>query len=300
MNEIAEGCATGTTFEEKYIDLSENVTLRTITYTPAVKNDHPTIVFVPGWVTQLSAWLKVLRAMTEEFPVIYVETRDKSSSKIAKNAGYSVEDLGQDILEIISHFNLQDKKYLLLGSSLGATVIIDRCRFLENIPLCLVLINPNAVFKVPRFAMVIIRLFYPGFYVLLKPVVKWYLKNFRLDIKSDYAQYQKYCNALDSADPWKLKKAVIPFSKYEVWDLLNNIHIPSLIIGASKDKLHEPENLKKMVTMLKESTLIDMETNDLTHSEGLITEIYRYLIKLPDFNCSCQTCKNLIENGILE
>ena len=38
--------------------------------------------------------------------------------------------------------------------------------------------------------------------------VKWYLGKFRLDLENDMAQYEKYCNALDAADPRKLKPAV--------------------------------------------------------------------------------------------
>ena len=125
-------------------------------------------------------------------------------------------------------------------------------------------------------AMFVIRIFPPVFYLLIKPVVKWYLRIFRLDIKSDYAQYKKYCNALDAADPWKLKKAVIALSKYEVWNLLGEIEYPTLIIGASKDVLHEPENLHKMVFMMKNATYNDLETNKLTHSVAMVEEMRKF------------------------
>ena len=78
----------------------------------------------------------------------------------------------------------------------------------------------------------------------------------------------------------EIKKAVILLSKYEVWDLLKDIEYPTLIIGASKDVLHEPENLKKMVSMMKNATYIDLETNMGTHSEGMVEEMRRYIEKL--------------------
>ena len=115
---------------------------------------------------------------------------------------------------------------------------------------------------------------------MLKPFIKWYLKTFRLDIKSDYAQYAKYCRALDAADPWKLKKAALAFSRYEVWNLLESIEYPSLIVGASKDSRHEPENLKRMVAMMPHATYLDMETNKNTHSKTLVEEMRKYLQRL--------------------
>ncbi|MCJ7812259.1 hypothetical protein MUP95_02930, partial [bacterium] len=150
-------------------------------------------------------------------------------------------------------------------------------RFLTVKPLCLVLIGPNACFRVPKMGMVVIRIFQPPFYVILKPFIKWYLKTFRLDIENDYAQYEKYCHALDAADPWKLKKAALAFSRYTVWDILKTIEYPILIIGASKDILHEPVNLHKMVKMMRNATYLDMETNERTHSEEMVKKMRKYI-----------------------
>jgi pimeloyl-ACP methyl ester carboxylesterase len=193
---------------------------------------------------------------------------------------YGVENIGKDIVTLIGHFKLQEKKYILFGSSLGASAILDSCRFLEKAPLCLVLIGPNAVFRVPNFGKVIIFFFPPPLYLLIKPLVKWYLKTFRLDIKSDYEQYEKYCTNIDAADPWKLKKAVRRLWKWEAWDLLPEIKYPVLLVGASKDSLHEPENLKKMVSLFKNATSIDLQTNKGTHSEVVVEEMRKYISHL--------------------
>jgi homoserine acetyltransferase len=98
-----------------------------------------------------------------------------------------------------------------------------------------------------------------------------------LDIENDYAQYEKYCHALDAADPWKLKKAALAFSRYTVWDILKTIEYPILIIGASKDILHEPVNLHKMVKMMRNATYLDMETNERTHSEEMVKKMRKYI-----------------------
>jgi pimeloyl-ACP methyl ester carboxylesterase len=99
-------------------------------------------------------------------------------------------------------------------------------------------------------------------------------------LKTDYDQYKKYSDALDAADPWKLKKGVLKLAKYEVWGILEKISIPALIIGASKDSLHEPENLKMMTTMLPNATYIDLETNKQTHSREMIRRMKGFLLSL--------------------
>ncbi len=277
MDDLKLYCAAGTKIKEEMIPVAENVSLRVISFTPAENHSNPPVVFVAGWITLISAWKEVLREMTKDFNVYYIETREKISSQVKGKVSYGVEAIGRDIVTLISHFGLKDKRYILFGSSLGASSILECCRFLDRNPLCLVLIGPNAVFRVPRFAKVIIYFFPPPLYLLIKPIVKWYLKTFRLDIKSDYEQYEKYCGNIDAADPWKLKKAVMKLWNWEGWDLLPGIDYPTLIAGASKDSLHEPENLKKMVAMMKKATYIDLETNKGTHSKKMVEEMRKYI-----------------------
>lgn len=280
MDNLSEFCAHRATYKEQMIPVAENVSLRVRTFTPSEDHNNTPVVFVAGWITLISAWKIVLREMTKDFTVYYIETREKISSQVTGKVKYGVKDIGRDIVALIGHFDLKDKGYILFGSSLGASAILDCCRFLDQAPLCLVLIGPNAVFRVPRFGKIIIRFFPPRLYLIIKPLVKWYLKNFRLDIKSDYEQYEKYCSNIDNADPWKLKKAVMKLWNWEVWGLLKDIEHPTLIVGASKDSLHEPKNLKKIVSMLKNSTYIDLETNKGTHSEVMVEKVRKCIAKL--------------------
>ncbi|MBW1814583.1 MAG: alpha/beta hydrolase, partial [Deltaproteobacteria bacterium] len=225
----------------------------------------------------IMGWEKVLLEMTRDFKVYYVETREKASSVVKGNAKYSVEEIGKDIVSLISCLGLEPQKYILFGSSLGATAILDSCRFIKKDPLCLVLIGPNAIFRFPKWSYPIIWFFPPRLYLLIKPLIRWYLKTFEVDLKSDSAQYEKYSGILDVADPWKLKKIAFSLARYSVWDRLDDVQYPTLIIGASKDIMHIPENLLKMVEWMGNVTYIDMETNSLTHSEGMVREMRKYI-----------------------
>lgn len=276
-NELSDCIHSKATYEIKMIAVTENVSLRVIQLSPALDRGQPPILFIAGWISLISAWKEVLKELTKDHTVYYVETREKISSQIQGKAEYSVEAIGRDIVKLTSRLNLSDRKYILFGSSLGATAILDCSCSLAIRPLCLVLIGPNARFRVPKMGMAIIRIFPPRFYLLLKPVIKWYLKTFRLNIESDYPQYKKYCCSLDVADPWKLKKAALAFSKYSVWDKLETMDYPTLIVAASKDVLHEPANIYRMVQTMKNATYLDMETNKRTHSEKMVRKMRKYI-----------------------
>ncbi|MDZ7333659.1 MAG: alpha/beta hydrolase [candidate division KSB1 bacterium] len=277
MEDLSQYCAPGASYQLQWVPVTDNVTLRVVSFAPAKDQGHPPILLVAGWITLISAWKPVLQEMTKDFTVYYIETREKISSRVRGKVEYGVEDIARDIVQLVRHFDFQPNRYILFGSSLGGSAILECCHLLDRDPLCLVLVGPNALFRVPRFGKVIIYFFPPRLYLLIKPVVKWYLKTFRLDVKSDYEQYQKYCSNIDSADPWKLKKAVMKLWHWQAWPLLADIHYPVLIFGASKDSLHEPENLKRMVSMLPTATYIDMETNKATHSKEMVHRMREYL-----------------------
>lgn len=275
--EYGDFCAEGAKWTEKLVRVSDSVALRAVTFEPAAPSGRPPVVFVAGWITLMAAWKEVLREMTKDFTVHYIETREKKTSVVTGNEPYTVEALGKDIVSYVSGLGLKNGQYVLFGSSLGATVVLDCIRFLADRPKCVVVVGPNAEFRVPWWGRTVIRLFYPPSYSLLRPFVKWYLRNFRLNVESDSAQYRKYCNNLDAADPWKLKKAAWEFSSYTVWNLLPAVDLPVLLVSASKDKLHEPGNLKKMASMIPRCTVHDFETNMGTHSAGMVEAMRKYI-----------------------
>ena len=74
-----------------------------------------------------------------------------------------------------------------------------------------------------------------------------------------------------------MKKAVLALAKYTIWEKLGAITCPVLIVGASKDKLHEPENLKKMTSLLPNAKYIDLETNRRTHSKEVVGALKKFI-----------------------
>jgi pimeloyl-ACP methyl ester carboxylesterase len=275
---LEDYCAPSTTVRDEMVPVTPQVSLRVITFTPSQASSYPAIVFVAGWISLIRGWKNVLREMTKDFVVHYVETREKISSRIEGDAEFGVEEIGSDLVKLLAQMG--GDKYVLFGSSLGATAVIDCYRSLKRKPVGLVLVGPNAVFRVPRSWKIIVTLFYTPLYALIRPSVKWYLRKFRLNVKADAAQYEKYCEALDAADPRKLKRAVMSVWSYEVWDKLAAIDCPVLIVNASHDKLHEPENLRRIAAGIPNAVEVDLGTNSQTHDKPVVNALRLFLQNL--------------------
>ncbi|PKL16240.1 MAG: hypothetical protein CVV49_17280 [Spirochaetae bacterium HGW-Spirochaetae-5] len=249
-----------TTVNEYMVQMSDGVSLKIIDFIPEnISRDKPVILFVAGWISLISGWKGVLKILTSEYRVMYLESREKKSSIVPdiKKTVFSMERLKLDIGEIIQKTIPENDGFILAGSSLGASAIIEYCGTEGRMPLSAILIGPNAEFRFPKILGSIIP----------APVIKWYLRNFRLDKKNSLEQIKKYENTLDCADPYKLKANALAIRNYTLWDRIENINIPSLIIGATTDTLHGTENIKKLIDALPCSIYIELKSNMETHSE---------------------------------
>ncbi|MFC1547930.1 alpha/beta fold hydrolase [Candidatus Neomarinimicrobiota bacterium] len=269
--------APGTTIEVDMVAVAESVSLRVTTFSPAVPSSNPTVIFISGWISQVHSWEHALRDMTRDFTVHYVDTREKATSRIRGKTEYGVEAVARDIVQIVSHFGLKSGKYIIIGSSLGATAGIDALRMLPAYPRCLALVGTNATFRVPLWGRILVTLFPPRLYLIIKPFIKWYLRHFRLDPEHGLIQHQKYSQNLDAADPWKLRKACLALAAYAVWDYLPLVNVPTLVFGASRDTLHDPGNIHKIVAGIEGSIYLDLETNERTHSAEMVVELRKFL-----------------------
>lgn len=260
----------GCTVKDYHFTVSDGVALKIIDFIPKRDNDkRPVILFVAGWISAISGWQGVLRVISSEYRTIYLETREKQSSIVPGNrkVSFAMDRLSADIRDAVEKLIPPRRTFIMAGSSLGATAILEYLAGEGRKPLCAVLVGPNAEFRFPRFLGRVIPAFPPSFYLILKPVVKWYLRNFRLDKKNEMEQVKKYEATLDAADPYKLKYNAIAIRNYSIWHVIPAVSTPVLVVGAALDKLHGNEALKKMVEMLPRSSYRELASNKETHSE---------------------------------
>ncbi len=273
--------ASGCTIKEYYITMSDGVQLRIIDFTP--KGDSrksPMFVFVAGWISLISGWEGFLKSITAKYRTIYMDTREKNTSILPAHGkvSFTMDRLKLDLKESLEKIVPRDRHFILSGSSLGATVILEEQLIAKRKPLCTILISPIAVFRFPSFLGTVIPALHPSMYLIAKPVVKWYLRNFRLDKHKEPEQVKKYENTLDAADPYKLKPNALAIRNYHIWEKLPGISVPTLIIGAKSDTLHGTDTLNRMLELLPRAAYRELASNKETHSEacgGLIVDFIR-------------------------
>ncbi len=268
--DYSEYTVSTTEVKEYSVEASDGVLLNVIEFIPAKDSENrPIILFVAGWISMISGWKGVLQKITPEYRTVYLETREKSSSIVpkGKKVSFTMDRLAEDISNIIAKTIPENRKFVAGGSSLGATAILEYLALNLRQPECAMLISPTPVFRFPKILGDLVPLLPPSLYLIIKPIIKWYLRNFRLDKKKEIEQVKKYEGTLDAADPYKLKANALALKKFTIWDRLSMVTAPILIIGAAADTLHGIDTLKRMLQMIPRSEYREMASNKETHSE---------------------------------
>jgi len=260
----------GVSLVEKYCLVSDGVQIKIIEFSPPHQDpEKPVVVFVAGWVSLLSGWEKVLKVITPGLRVIYIETREKKSALLpsGKKLAFGIERMSMDIQEVLSE-TLEDRQlFYFAGSSLGATVILDYLSMKWKKPVASFLIAPISEFAFPKWLLFIIKFVPASMYSFVRPILKGYLKYFRLDRKNEQEQIKKYEGTIDAAEPVRLKANAYAIKDYTVWGKLEKIKTPVVIVGAETDNMHGIEAMEKMVSGLASARLEMMKSNKETHSE---------------------------------
>jgi len=213
MEDYQHYCYPGTHCSEQMFQTDEYVSLRVIHFKPVEVSPYPPIVIVVGLATVIESFQGIIGGLTRDFEVYYVETREKSSSRILGKVKFDMKTVARDITSIISLLELPVDHYILFGYSYSAAIIVEAYPYLKLKPTCLLLLSPTPRFYYPRWSLALIRVAVP-FYGVLKPIAKWYLGNFVINRKEDNDMYLFTARALDRANPGKLKNAILAIAGY--------------------------------------------------------------------------------------
>ena len=258
--------------EEDYVVVSDGVALRTIDFTPPCDTpERPMVIFVAGWISLIDGWKDVLKKLTPHYRTLYVETREKVSARFPERArvDFSMPRMSRDISEILECKIAPGKRFCFVGSSLGSSVILDYLSVELRQPEQSFLIAPICELTYPFWLPLLLRPLPPSLYTVIKPLLKWYLRNIRLDKHKEPEQVKKYEGTLDAAEPWRLKANAFAIKDYSLWEKLPDVRSPVLIIGAKSDVLHGLEVMNRMIALMQDADMEMMSSNRETHSEQM-------------------------------
>ena len=269
-------CHKRASYKAEYFPLPTGVELLTVAFTPPEPSDNSVILFLPGLVSIIENFRETLMELTRTYEVFYVETREKGSARVNSHHMFSVEEITSDIVHFAENKFPEGIPYVIVGYSLGATIAAESFSHLTSRPEAIILIEPNATFPFGG-GLKLLSWFAPYIYKPLKPLLKWYMRSFIIDTNADLEMYLIYCRNIDTAIPERLGAAVRQLGSYRMNECLDKIDVPSLVVGTSKDRLHNHDECVEIASRIKGSCYLDMADNTRTHSAGMANEIRKFI-----------------------
>lgn len=249
---------------ERMIPVNAAVSLRVVSYEPVEPTGNLPIVLLGGLSTLLESMHHLLNGLSVHFPVHCIETREKATSRIEGEVSFRIEDMVHDVRKVLETLGLSDRAFDLLSYSLGGSISLSGHSLLK--PRKIVLLEPSPIFSYPWWALRFIRSTLHLNLTRFRFVANWYMRNFVIDKEDDPEMVRISSQALNHADPWKLRHCILDIAGFEAWDFLPGIDSPVLLLAASKDRMHRPADIRRMVETLPDCRYVDLETNHRSHS----------------------------------
>ncbi len=255
--------------ESFFLTMSDSTQLRILrSYAPKETRNGYTLLMVSGWGSVVLGWDDVLVEAMQDFDIVYAETREKGSSKLAMNTKHDIDRFSTDIAEILQMLKLDKNKLILFGSSFGATILADGFGKNKFDAALNALVAPAIQIDLPRF----LRYFVPivPHWVMnpVKPIIKRWLKKKKSE---NPEQAAKYIRVMNEADSRKWKKVALNFLYWKWWSVYSKVENDILLVAAEKDKMHEANITKKIGELMKNSVYVNLETNRNTHTKPIVT-----------------------------
>ncbi len=271
--------AEGARFEQRYVTVDEGVSLNTMIWTPDRPLTDAPLVFVAGWVSVVQGWAHMLRGLAATRPVYYIESREKASAQIDRPS-LSVEDFtiqrsAEDLIAACDELGLDMMETMMVGSSLGGTIILEALKHGRLLARKVFLIAPASEFKLPSWGRPMLRL-PDATYPLIQHVVLSYLRYVKVDVKKEPEQMERYERTIRSAHPGRLKRSARAVVDYDVWPNLGTVMCDVAVCYAPTDTLHSAEDIHMIVETVPSAVEVQCPSNLYMHRADLIADIDRF------------------------
>ncbi|NPE07008.1 MAG: alpha/beta hydrolase [Asgard group archaeon] len=267
----------------RYFTMTDRAQIRVLEFNLAEKSNDYVIILIPGYLTVFQSWQRVMELLTSEFRVLYLESREKASSIIPRKLERKIKltIMAHDIKEVVHQLELDDQKYITITSSTGGNILTEALSKEWLHPTGAIMIGPAIEFHISLFVY-IMSIIIPNFIKqgILIPAVKWYMSRKYVNTEAEPEQMEKYIRALKEANMRKAMPVLRRFFRYSIWDMPPKVKTPTLLLGASTDGMHATQECLRTHELMPNSIFVDLGSNKATHSEPLIEELEKFIIRL--------------------
>ena len=235
------------------------------------------IVFVPGWASTPYTWRYFLPPLVATTPVSYVETREKSSSRLTNPRQQSVTDQVDDIRRAIEASAIE--RPVIVGASTGANLVLELLLTAPNCCQAFALLAPHLDVPVPSWLSLFARLPDP----MTAPMKKLAVLTLKLHRPRRFEedQYEGLVAAASSAQLRKLGASAAAWAGHQVRLPALNREISGVVVGSASDSFHNRDGAQEIARRMAPTTsYFEVANFTALHASSTATLIAREFLGL--------------------
>lgn len=252
----------------RFVETEPGVSVRLLHVPCRAQRPRGRILFVAGWMSFPDSWRMVLEALCESHEVYYLESREKNSSRVPRDARFRIQELVDDYRAVARELEVGSGKLDVVASSVGAATVIRG--FGAGVrPRRIALVSPVLRPEVPRVLPLVLTVARGPLYPLVRSLASWWYGLFIYRVSRDEFQNSRFRAVLGGAEPWKVLRGAGDIFDLKIrMEEVGQVDVPALVLAASRDPQHRAEHVAAIADQLPHGRCIDLERFRRTHSRA--------------------------------
>lgn len=272
----------GNVADEHWIEVESGVSIRVLVWnSEGTGLDSGTVVMVPGWGSLFEGWRPLVTEWVKSRHLIYIETREKASSKFNRRISkddFSIERHSKDIAAVLEALDVEQANIDWYSSSLGSTILIDAFEKGDLDGRSSVLLAPNPDFRFPLWSRMII--YSPLPMVAFRKMVGFVAWVVNRRTKEE-GQKVRYRRALLAQDVPRMLLSARWNLGYSLPEDLSRIEVPCAVMTAASDTLHDFGKVERLADSIPNCKMIKVPSNQYAHEPDVLSEIGDFHASIP-------------------
>ena len=261
---------------EQYVTVRDGARLRVLEFASAAGPAAKTLVLVPGLATVFQSWQEVVLSLSQDFRILYFESREKASSILPDRRAerhITLHEMALDLKDLARNMRLDERPYLVLCSSAGGTLVIEALSQGWMRPQGAILVGPMVRNRLSPVAAVLTSCTPMALKNVAMPFFRVYLHAVHVNQRRNPEQFTKYVRAAEDVHFPKVRRLLWEMTAFDCTELLSKITTPCLIVGAATDEMHAASEVRRTQQRIPGASFVDLGSNQAAHAQPLVDAI---------------------------
>jgi 3-oxoadipate enol-lactonase len=257
-----------------------------IYYEDTGDKNKPTIVFSHGLLWSTRMFDKQRDALKDKYRIIAYDHRGQGQTPVA-DSGYDMETLYQDCIALIETLNVKPVHFvgLSMGGFMGLRVAARRPDLLRSLVIMESSADPEPEENLSKYKMMGFAARWIGLWSVANATMKiMFSESYRSDPKNseEFKLWRNYLLQNDRIGITRALNGVV--TRKGVYDELDKITIPTLIVVGEEDTATVPAKSERMHAKIKKSKLVYIpkagHTSSVENGEAVNKELKAFFASL--------------------